>query len=470
MTSIFARKYPLLACALLVLISFTLTACGGGASAASSMTGGGNQSAVFVTGEDAPLPSVLAFNITLTSITLNNSSGSQTVLSTPTTIDFARLLGLRTLVGFNSVAPGTYDSATISLSSPVISYLDLTTSPPSVGTINGTFGTSNATTTTVTVGLAKAMTVSSNGLAGLHMEFDLRKSVQVDSNGQVTGVVNPQINLRAVQPNAMDAQITDLRGGLVSVNVSGNSFVLQRVGGHNITIDVNSSTQFSGSYTLASLATPAIIEVDGQVQNDGSIMASEVEVLCTDNGFVSGHIVAVNPASGPAQSVTLLVGEELPAISNIQVGFPATIDVSSVTDYDIRHFDNWFTSFLFNSSSLVAGQRVAIGGNVDSSGNFTPKIVDLRRQGVVGMLQSGSVQVTSGNVGSFQLQNNGLLGYVLNAPLTVQTGNPTIFLNVNGLAGLSSAGTAQIGAAGLMLKNQNTGNVQMWARFVDVLP
>ena len=107
-------------------IALALAGCGGGASS----SGGGFQSgqgAVFVTGEDAPLPSVVAFNITLDTVTLNNSSGSVQVLTQPTTVDFARLVGMRSLLGFNTVAPGTYTSATITMASPVISYLNIGT-------------------------------------------------------------------------------------------------------------------------------------------------------------------------------------------------------------------------------------------------------------------------------------------------------------------------------------------------------
>src|SRR5262249_15348733 len=150
----------------------------------------------------------------------------------------------------------------INLSSPVIAYLNLGTTPPSVGAINGTFNGTTSTTATVTVALPQPMVVSANGLAGLHLEFDLRQSLQLDGAGQITGVVNPQIDLRAVHADDDDGEITDLRGGLVSVNVAGNSFVLQRVGGHDITIDVDSHTQFSGTNSLNTLTVPAIIEVD----------------------------------------------------------------------------------------------------------------------------------------------------------------------------------------------------------------
>ena len=192
----------------------------------------------------------------------------------------------------------------------MISYLDLSTTPPSVATINGTL-----TNSTITVALTKPMVVGPSGLAGLHMEFDLRQSLTVGATGQVTGAVNPQIDLRPVRSTDSEAVIMDLRGGLVSVGT--NSFGLQRIGGHDITIDVDANTKFNGTNNLGTLVAPAVIEVDGRVQGDGSVLASEVEVVCTDAAFLSGRIVAVNPASGPAQTVTLLVGEELPAISNI---------------------------------------------------------------------------------------------------------------------------------------------------------
>ncbi|HXZ80347.1 MAG TPA: DUF4382 domain-containing protein [Terriglobales bacterium] len=462
--------------ALAAILTFTFTACGGGAGSGSTNNTQGDTGATFVTAEDAPLPSVLAFNVTINSITLNNSSSSVNALSEATTVDFARLLGLRTLLAFNAVPAGTYTSATFSMSNPVVSYLDLSQNPPGVGTINGSFTAPNNTTsstTTVTVSFSKPMVVTANGLSGLHVEFDLRQSLQVDGTGQVTGVVNPQIDLRPVAPKDDDAQITDLRGGLVSVNVAGNSFVIQRLHGHQITIDVNSSTTYSGTNNLSTLTTPAVIEVDGTVQNDGSVLASSVEVVTHHANFISGRIVAVNPTSGPAQTVTLLVGEEWPDIANIQVGFPVTLDVSQVQDYDICHVDNWFTNFLFNNSELVVGQRIAIGGTLDTTQNpavLVPQRVVLRRQGVEGDLVAGSVNIVSGNQGSFQIQNSRLFGYILGAPLDVSTSNFTRFRNINGLSGLAAAGSAKVGTYGLVLKDNSTGNPRMYSHWVTVLP
>ena len=132
------------------------------------------------------MSSVVAFNITINSITLNNGSTTAQVLSTPTSVDFGRLVGLRSLLGFNTVAPGTYTSATFTFAAsnpaPSINYVDLTTTPPSIGTATGTL--SNPTVT-VAFPTTAPLVVGSNGLAGLHMDFDLRQSLAMDGSGNL---------------------------------------------------------------------------------------------------------------------------------------------------------------------------------------------------------------------------------------------------------------------------------------------
>ena len=450
----------------LFVLTLNFLACGGGSSSTGGSQGNTASQPVFITGEDAPLPSVVSFNITLNSITLNNSSGSVTVLSTPTTVDFGRLVGLRSLLGFNKVAPGTYTSATFTMANPVIDYVNLTTNPPTLGTINGTL-----TQSTVTVAFPTAMVVSSSGLAGLHMDFDLRDSLPTGQTGQITGTVTPVITIKAVSASDADGQITDFSGSLVSTNVAGNSFLMQGPWGFQETIDVNSQTQYSGTYSLASLPADGIISVVGTVQSDGSILATAVEVITTDKAFISGRLLQVNPGSGPAQTVTLYIGEELPVMTgDFARGQVVTLNVSQITTYDICFIDNWVTGLIFNSGSMVAGQRLFMGGVWDSTtATFTPDMISLRRQGVIGLLVPNSVSVTSGNQGSFQLQNNGLLEWVAQGPFTVNTGNITNFVNIAGLSGLSSAGTAPILASGLVLKDLS-GEPQVYAGRVAVLP
>ena len=71
----------------------------------------------------------------LNSVTLNGQKNTPQVVSN-TTVDFARLIGLRSPLAFSSVPADTYASATITVSSPVISYIDMTQNPPALNTIS----------------------------------------------------------------------------------------------------------------------------------------------------------------------------------------------------------------------------------------------------------------------------------------------------------------------------------------------
>ncbi len=456
----------------LTLLTTITIACGGGTTSGSNSNPSANSMAqVFVTGEDAPVSSVVSFNITINSITLNNGSTSVTALSTPTAVDFGRLVGLRSLLAFNTITPGTYTSATITFAAsnpaPSINYLNLATTPPSLGTATGVLSTS---TVTVAFPTGKPLVVASNGLAGLHMDFDLRDSLAMDgsgnliiSNGQIA--VTPVVDVMAVSASDDLGQITEFAGNVVSVNAGGNSFVMQGPYGFQETIHVNSATLYNGSNTLGSLTVNGIVSVEGIVQADGSILASSVEVISTDKAFISGRILAVNP--GPV--VTMFVGEELGTSATISADSIYTVDLSQVSRYDVCFIDNWFTNQVFNSSSLVVGQRIFVGGTYQSN-VFTPKVVSLRRQGVVGSLVVGSVSINSGNQGNFQMQNDALLSYSAGGPFKVYTGDLTVFVNVNGLAGLHAAGATNLVARGLVFEDPITHKPIVWAHRVRVLP
>jgi Domain of unknown function (DUF4382) len=460
----------------LAVTGLTLAGCGGSGSGSGLFSSNPQAGAVYVTAEDAPLSSVVSLNLTINSITLSGQNNSPQLVSTPVTVNFARLVGLRTPLAFNAVPADTYSSATFVLASPVIDYVS-TLSPPQVTTLNGTFSSPTGTTpqtTSVTVNFPTPMVVSANGLAGLHTEFDIRKSVAVDGGGQITGVISPVMFVQAVKAIDPEGQVTDLTGTVVSVNTSANSFVLQGPFGRQFTIDVNGSTTYNQGFTLASLPTTGgFVALQGTVQLDGTILASDVEFITTDLAFVSGRILAINPTSGPAQTVTLWVGETGGGTSGL-VDTVQTIDVSGVSTYDICFFNNsWFSpNNLFGNSSMVVGQRIFIGGTFNSP-TFTPDFISLRRQGVYGLVVPGSVTVTGGNAGNFQLSNAGLLGYSLGGPLTVKTGAGTLFFQGNSntvtltdLQTASATGSVAVVARGLVLKDTTTGDPVLWAHRV----
>ncbi len=116
------------------------------------------------------------------------------------------------------------------LANPQIGYLNVTnpqTNPPTrptISTLNSsTVPPVSLTTSNVMITLANPLVVNAGDIDGLSFDFDLRHSIQVDQNGQITGVVMPNLNLPAVTPSDADAYIDVYDTGVFSV--ADSSFV-----------------------------------------------------------------------------------------------------------------------------------------------------------------------------------------------------------------------------------------------------
>ncbi len=119
--------------------------------------------------------------------------------------------------------------------------------PPTTSTINGTLSESS-----VTVNLAQPFVLQNADLVGLRMEFDVRKSLQTDGNGQVTGVVRP-----TTAPSSDDPDIL-----------------------------------------VSSFTTNTIVSLTGTLDPvTHAIDASEVEVISNNSSYLGGLLTDVNPAS-----------------------------------------------------------------------------------------------------------------------------------------------------------------------------
>jgi hypothetical protein len=79
--------------------------------------------------------------------------------------------------------------------------------------------------------------------------------------------------------------------------------------------------------------------------------------------------------------------------------------------------------------------------------------VVLHRQGVSGPWVTGSTVIQSGNTGTFQMQEQGLVGLLLNGQLTVLTSDSTQFVGLSGLSALSGNQAIPLDVVGLLLEN-----------------
>jgi Domain of unknown function (DUF5666) len=390
------------------------------------------------------------------------------VLAQPAIVDFAQLSGLHQLLDLTAVPTGTYTSATLTIASPVIGYINTSVTPPTISTINGTL-----TQSTVTVNFAQPVMVTNADLFGLRMEFDLRQSLETDANGQVTGTVDPVFEVALL--NSTDAQVSidDFHGGVVGVT-GANSFTIQGPHGRQWTVDTSASTMLDDPNTpISSFTTNTIVEVSGTLDPvSHDIVASEVEVVSNNGFYLGGLFTNIRPTPGAATQADLYVRDELPAINGISDGQIETLNLNGSENYLIEHINLPLTTLLFNNSELAAGQRVGIGGalvTTNGASTLTVHRVVLKRQGQAGTWVPGSTVVQNNNSGTFQLNDNWTAGVLLPSPLTIMTTNDTNFINLSGLAALQGTTALRIRVVGFILVNQATGQAVMVARSVEQL-
>ena len=446
-----------------VLAAFFLASCGGSTGVAPDPS---DQASVFTIGTDAPLQGVVSCLITVTGVTLNNGTTNVSVLSTPQVVDFAQLSGLHQLLDLNSVPTGTYTSATVTLATPVIGFIDTTQTPPAVSTINGTLSQ-----TSVTVNFANPFVLNNADLVGLRMEFDLRQSLATDGSGNVTGAVNPMFHMQLLAADDSNVSIDCFLAGVVGVT-NDTTFVVQGPKGRHWTVQTNANTALDDpSDTINSFTTSTIVEVSGQLDPvTHDIDASEVEVVSNDNFFIGGLFTSIRPPSGAATQADVYIRSVLPDINGVQDGQIQTLSLDGSEKYKIANIANPITSLLFNNSALAAGQSVGIGGMLTTSNGvstLTVHRVVLRRQGQGGAWVPGSTVVQSGNAGSFQLTDQWTAGILLPSPLTVLTGNGTNFINLSGLSALTGTQAIQLRVVGFILMNPSTSAPVMVARSVE---
>jgi hypothetical protein len=453
-----------------VFISFLavllLASCGGGGSA--SMPSGQQTGTIFTMGSDnPPLPAVLSAQVQITSITLSDGTTTVNLLNGPQTVDFAKLNGLRSLLDLNDVPAGTYNSATIMVGGATIGFLDTTQTPPALNTLTATVAPM-----TVNFPLAKPLVLAAQDLVGFFMDLDLRQSIQTDANGNITGNFTPTFDVKAISVDDADAFIDDFYAGVVSVNPAGNQFVIQGPHGRQFTVNTDANTEFDDpSIMPAEFDTNTIVEVSGKLNRvTRDITASEVEVVSKDRFVIEGLDTFVQTTNGHASQINLYARAELPDLAGAPLGQIDPIVLTGNETYLIANLRTPLTTLLFGPGSQLAGQRIVMGGKLDTSSNppaLTVHRVVLERQGQRGTWVVGSTQIQSGNSGTFTFNDNYIAGVLLPKPLTIISTNFTNFIHLGGLSGLSGAQPIPLRIVGFILVDPLTNSPVMVARTIE---
>jgi hypothetical protein len=458
------------------LVAFA-AGCGGGTAIQQVQPQSGS---VFISGGDAPLAGVVTCSMTVVGIQVAQGSGTPiTITGGSQQVDFARLNGMHTLLDFNQIPAGSYDTVIVTLANPEIGYLNVTnpqTNPPTRPTISTLTGTTNPPATlmnsTVTVPLANPLVVASGDVIGLGFEFSIVKSLAVDGNGQITGAINPTINIHAVTPSDADAYIDEFIAGVTTVNTTGGTFTIQGPHGHAFTVNTNGQTEWEGGDTINSLTNTSIVAISGTLDRTaGTFDADTVAVLSQNSFYAGGLITYVDPPTGTANDFDLYVRDVLPSGTGFTSGQISTIDLLGTEKYLVYWMHNAFvnpkwSNIFFNSSLLVPGQHVSIGGPF-TNGTVTVKRVVLRHEGHTGTLVANSANT---GTSTFQFNSNGLAGLLFNGPVTVYVTPFTTFGGgLTGLQSLTSNPTNPLRVVGVVLKDPISGQPVFVARNVTEL-
>jgi hypothetical protein len=171
-------------------------------------------------------------------------------------------------VSVTSLPPGTYTQISLTVSSPEMTVFDfvtgtaLVTPPLSVSTVN----------------LDTSLVLGSDEVLGVRLDFDLRSSVQLDTNNDF--IIDPTF---AVVPTSfvvgeLPGDIDDVLASISGVDAANNQLTASILGtGLSLTTNVDGSTIFEGVSGLTELLVGDTIELDARLQANGNFLALEIE-------------------------------------------------------------------------------------------------------------------------------------------------------------------------------------------------
>ncbi len=448
-----------------------LAGCGG--SSASGSLGGSSSSStapMMVTVGDAPLSNILSARVTISALSLSAGSGATPVslLQQPRTIELSGLGAVQEPLELENVPLGNYSSVSLTVSAAQATYLNSSGQPV----------TTQATLSqpSVTVALSPALDITASHGVQLRLDFSLAQSFDLTNN---VLTFTPAINSAAgsVQSENQSEKEVEVTGPVQAV--SANSISVQSAdSGQQFVFAINNSTQFAGTLTLAAIQTGAIVHIQGQVQSDGSLLATMISASldgqAEDSSQAGGNgiITAVTAdSSGAVTSFTLVPREDFGDAGNLPpAGQGMTVNLNSSTIYGLASDapQAGISASAFTNAELFAGQSVQVIGVATSAGVITAQEVDLKAESVTGTLAA----VPQGTAPDFnfilQLTSSSYLtAYQKLAALNVSTNAQTEYgNNLSGSTFASTAAGTSLDVHGYLLMDAQ-GNFQLYASNVS---
>ena len=250
---------------------------------------------------DAAADNVLAFKVDVTSISVTDSAGKSTTLTTtPQTLEFRHLQMAPTLALQAANLPsGNYNSISVTLANPKLAVFN-------AGTVTQV-ANPQLSNSTVSITLTN-FSLPSGGTQGLALDFDLLNSISQNASGG--WVINPVIHAASVSASSPGMELVDTVGQISALPSNpAKSFDYQlSSGAATARVVTDTSTVFDGGITsFTNLQIGQYVEVAGQFQSDGTFLAKYVELSASNPGLRVQGVVASMTTTASGTSLNLVV-------------------------------------------------------------------------------------------------------------------------------------------------------------------
>ena len=421
---------------------FLMTGCGGATGGSTSGSTLSGNTTVVVMASSTANDQLSEFSVTLTNVSLVDQSGKTvTLLSAPVSDDFIHVNGRIEPLATVAVPQGTYTSAQATVTSAL---------PECAGQNSGQLLIDEALGNIEAPGAFKVNLPQPIAITGTTMGLVL--NLQVAASAPISGVcsssltntvrVTPVFNLTpftiAAQPtNSANGRMQGLRG-IVSAIGGGSGFTATAYYSVNAgypaswQISLNGSTAFQGIVNASQLAEGMPIDMDVNVQPDGSLLATRVAVPDTNTSGLNtayGPPLALYPGRIPldfscsvctsSRSIGLPYGRER-AIQHRQCNLPGLRSIRQLAEPSFYP--------VFSSANMVDGQNIffSVHGSIETLAVPPPMTtVELLPQSI-----NGAVSAVS-SAGNFTMYTVTLAPYDLFPNLAVQPGQTTLLASPN---------------------------------------
>jgi hypothetical protein len=381
--------------ALIALVS----GCGGGGSsigANPTPTPGAGANSAQVRFGDAPADSVIAFEVSVSSLSLTPAGGGTPVsISVPANnrIELTHASGKFEPFIAGNLPQGTFSAANLNLVNSELTFLTTTGTPVH---INGPASAS------ISVPLSPNLTIGSSPLV-LNIDVNVGASITANA-GVVNGIAftPASFNITAKAPGVAanqqddDGEIEDVQGTVTAVNGSSFTFKVGQTGSL-MTFNTDGTTEFKDGVTSVASLLNQVVTVEGFTRADGSLFAKEVEGLENANGgeveglitSISGTTLTVNAQDG--------IGN---GFDDTKIGASFSVNIAGLNASKFRvKAGNGFggglpsATFPFDATTIHQGQRIEVDTDAPvppENGAISPDKINLQQQGVSGVVANAA--------------------------------------------------------------------------------